>query len=109
MRSLKHNRNLPISASSGFSFLPSSEAAHSLWELVCAGKLLGNRAESSEIMWQGQFLELFPCFLMQLSVTMLYPSKHGYSAREIVLCLLLKITDWIVTQNEIQKLCEVFI
>lgn len=102
MRSLKHNRNLPISASSGFRFLPPSVAAHSLWELVCAGKLLGSRA-ASETMWQGQFLELFPCFLMQLNVTMLYPSKHGCSTREIVLCLLLKITDWIVAQDEIQR------
>lgn len=30
---------------------------------------------------------------------MLYPSKHGNGAKETLLCLLLKITDWIGTQE----------
>lgn len=37
-------------------------------------------------------MELFPCFLMQSSVTMLYPSKHGNGARKTFLNRLPKNT-----------------
>lgn len=86
-----------------FSFLQLLVAALSLLELVCACKLPGDRAESSEITWQGQFLELFPYFLMQSHVTVLSPSKHGNGSRKTLACLLLKIIDWIGTELWIQE------
>lgn len=95
-------KTFPSQSGNSFSSLQLLVAAYSLLELVCAGKLPGDRAEPSEIMWEGQFLALFPYFLMQSSVTMLYPSKHGNGAKETLLCLPLKIIGGMGTPVWIQ-------
>ena len=81
-RSLKSNQNLPIPVWKWLSFPQLLTATPASLQLVCARKLPGDRAESSEVMLQGQFLELFPYFLMQPHVTLLSPSKHGNGSRK---------------------------
>lgn len=65
----------------------------SLFAIVCAeGTPWRQGANSSEDLWPDRFVELFPCFLMQSRVTMLYPSKHGNGARKTFLNRLPKNT-----------------
>ena len=75
-RSRKSNRNLPIPVWKRLSFPQLLTATPASLQLVCACKLPGDRAESSEVMLQGQFLELFPCFVMQSHVALIYTSLH---------------------------------
>lgn len=81
-------KTFPSRFGNQFRFLQLPVAAQTVFEFVYAGKLPSDRVESSGIMWERPHRKRFSYFLMQPSITMLYPRKPGDRAMETLHCLL---------------------
>lgn len=87
-------KTFPSRFGNQFRFLQLPVAAQTVFEFVYAGKLPSDRVESSGIMWERPHRKRFSYFLMQPSITMLYPRKPGDRAMETLHCLLQGTRQW---------------